>query len=117
MAMKRDWDQTKHDLGANQPDTNQKIGNTTRQASGKEPIPPRGEPAYEELEPMHRFGYGAYSRYGHEFSEWDDELESRLKGEWEIIAPSRRQTWMQDRAAIRYGWKYGAEDLVEADNR
>ena len=46
-AFKRDWDQTKHDLGGHKPDTNQKIGNTTRQASGKEVIPPRGVPTYE----------------------------------------------------------------------
>jgi hypothetical protein len=106
LAMKRDWDQTKHDFGGNKPDTNQKAGNTTRQASGKEVIPPRGQPAYEELEPAHRFGYGARSKYADEYPEWDDELESRLKKDWEEIAPERKQTWMQDRAAIRYGWDY-----------
>ena len=105
-AMKRDWDQTKHDFGGDEPDTDQNIANTTRQASGKETIPPRGVPTYEELEPATRFGYGARSNYGEEYSDWNDELEAQLKQDWEEIAPERKQTWMQDRAAIRYGWSY-----------
>jgi hypothetical protein len=105
-AFKRDWDQTKHDLGGHEPDTNQKIGNTTRQASGKEAIPPRGEATYEEVEPAYRYGFGARSQYEDEYPEWDDELEARLKGEWEEIAPARRQSWMQDRDIIRRGWDY-----------
>ena len=105
-AIKRDWDQTKHDFGGNQPDTNQKIGNTIHQASGKEAIPPRKEPTYEEVEPAYRFGYGARSKYGADYTEWNDELEDNLKNDWYVIAPERKQTWMQDRAAIRYGWDY-----------
>ena len=105
-ALKRDWDQTKHDFGGEEPDTNQRIGNTTRQVSGKEAIPPRGQPAYEELEPAWRFGYGARANYRDQYPEWDEELEQQLKSEWETLAPQRRQTWVQDRAAIRYGWDY-----------
>lgn len=116
-AFKRDWDQTKHDLGGHEPDTNQKIGNTTRQASGKEAIPSRGMPTYEEVEPAYRYGFGARSQYEDEYPEWDDELEDRLRGEWEEIAPSRNQTWMQDRAIIRRGWDYDEEDMVETADK
>lgn len=116
-AFKRDWDQTKHDVGGHEPDTDQKIGNTTRQASGKEAIPPRGVPTYEEVEPAYRYGFGARSKYEDEHLEWDDELEAQLKGEWEGIAPARKQTWMQDRAAIRRGWDYEEEDVVETADR
>ena len=116
-AFKRDWDQTKHDVGGHEPDTDQKIGNTTRQASGKEAIPPRGVPTYEEAEPAYRYGFGARSKYGAEYPEWGDELETHLKGEWEEIAPARRQTWMQDRAIIRRGWDYEEEDLVETADK
>jgi hypothetical protein len=105
-AMKRDWDQTKHDLGGKEPDTNQKTGNTVRQAEGKEAIPPRHQPAYDEGEPASRFGHGARTKYGKEHQAWNDGLENRLKSEWEQIEPSRKQTWMQDRAAIRYGWEF-----------
>ncbi len=103
-AMKRDWDQTKHDLGGNEPDTYQKAGNTTRQAIGKETIPPRGEPTYADFEPAHRFGYGARAQYRDEYPEWDDELEARLKADWETTGANR--AWEQDRDAIRYGWDY-----------
>jgi hypothetical protein len=112
-AFKRDWDQTKHDMGGKEPNTNQKAGNTARQASGKEVIPPRGVPAYDEVEPAYRYGYGARSKYGSDYPDWDDELEAQLKGEWEEIAPARKQTWMQDRAAIRRGWDYDEEEEVE----
>jgi hypothetical protein len=117
LAVKRDWDQTKHDLGGDEPETNQSAGRTVNQARGKETIPPRGQPAYAELEPAHRFGYGARSHYGPDFDTWDDELETRLKEEWKQIAPQRKQTWMQDRAAIRHGWEYDHEYSEEADRR
>ena len=107
MAMKRDWDQTKHDLGGNETDTNQKIGNTARQAAGKEAIPPRGEKAQDDLEPAYRFGYGARSEYGDEHPEWDEELEARLKNDWESLDSTRN--WETDREAIRYGWDYDDE--------
>jgi len=116
-AFKRDWDQTKHDVGGHQPDTNQKISNTTRQAAGKEAIPPRGVPTYEEAEPAYRYGFGARSEYKDEYPKWNDELEAQLKDEWEEIAPARRQTWMQDRAIIRRGWDYEEEEVVETVDR
>ena len=105
-ALKRDWDQTKRQFGGDEPDTNQKIGNTLRQAEGSEPIPPRKHPVYEEVESAHRFGFGARSKYGSKYNTWDEDLEIELKREWETIEPKRRQTWMQDRAAIRYGWEF-----------
>lgn len=112
-AMKRDWDQTKHDFGGHEPDTNQTIGHTVKQVSGTETIPPRGVVTYEEWEPAYRFGYGARQRYGKEMDEyedWDEELETNLRRDWETIASNRKQTWMQDRAAIRYGWDYDADE-------
>ncbi len=115
LAMKRDWDQTQYDLGHNEPDTNQKAGNTVQQASGKEMIPLRGQPTYGELEPAHRLGYAARLEYGGEYPNWDDELEAQLKRDRERIAPARKQTWMQDRAAIRYGWDYDPNEILDED--
>src|SRR5262245_511017 len=43
--------------------TEQDADNTVRQAAGKEPIPPRGQPAYEDYQHALRFGYGARSEY------------------------------------------------------
>ncbi len=48
-ALKRDWEQTKHDLGKKgAPDLNQDVGDTVKQATGGEPIPPRGVPTRED---------------------------------------------------------------------
>ncbi|MEJ0090262.1 MAG: hypothetical protein WDM80_11040 [Limisphaerales bacterium] len=119
-AMKRDWDQTKHDFGGDEPDTNQNIRNTVKQAAGTETLPPRHEATYEEWEPAYRFGYGARARYGSDYdkyADWDDELETNLKQDWESIAPGRKQTWMQDRAAIRYGWDYDPNEDLDEDDR
>lgn len=109
-AFKRDWDQTKHDFGGDEPDTDQQVSNTVKQAVGKEPIPPRGASAYEEVEPAYRYGYGAKSHYGDDYPEWDEELEARLRQEWLEIEPSRSDAWSSDREAIRHGWDFEETD-------
>jgi hypothetical protein len=103
-AFKRDWDQTERDLGAKKPGTNQNAKHTLKQAAGREAIPPRGEFAFDELEPAYRFGYGARSHFGDTYEEWDDELEDALRREWLHTYPERN--WDEDAEYIRYGWDY-----------
>ena len=103
-AFKRDWDQTKHDVGAHQPDTHQHVGDTVKQAVGKEAIPPRGVLTYEETEDAYRFGYGARSQYGKTYSSWDAPLETQLSKDW-------RETytgldWESYKDAVQRGWDY-----------
>ncbi len=105
-AFRRDWGQTKHDIGGDEPDTRQNVGDTVRQAVGKEAVPPRRQPAFEDLEPAYRFGHGARLHFGEEYPEWDDELEARLRAEWSSLEPSRRSLWELDRDAIQQGWDY-----------
>ena len=38
-ALKRDWEQTKHDLTRKGTDLHQDVSDTVKQATGKEPIP------------------------------------------------------------------------------
>ena len=102
-AFKRDWDQTKHDMGGNSPETNQNISDTVKQASGKESIPPRGEPVYEKAEPAYRFGYGARSYYGKKYSAWNAELEKELRRDW---AETHAGDWDSQVGYIRSGWEY-----------
>lgn len=47
-ALKRDWEQTKHDVTRKGTDLNQDVGDTVKQATGKEPVPPRGVPSDEK---------------------------------------------------------------------
>jgi len=104
-AFKRDWDQTKHDLGGNEPQTNQGVADTVRQAHGTEPIPPRGEPVYEKIEPAYRFGYGARLHYGKKYQAWNPELEGELKRDW-VASWGRENDWNMDSRFIRSGWDY-----------
>ena len=105
-AFQRDWDQTKHDFGGKQPDTDQDVDDTVKQAAGKQPIPPRGTPTYEETEDAYRFGYGARSQYGPEYSEWNNQLETQLEQDWRDTYNDRE--WKKSRSAIRRGWEYDA---------
>src|SRR5215468_861064 len=103
-AFKRDWDQTKHDFGANERDINQNVGDTVKQAAGKEPIPPRGQPTYEEVEDAYRFGYGARSHYRQQYTNWNNQLETQLERDWRETHNDR--DWARYRTSIRRGWDY-----------
>jgi hypothetical protein len=105
-AFRRDWDQTKHDFGGKEPDTDQDVNNTIKQAAGKEAIPPRGNPTYEEAERAYRLGYGARSQYGERYSSWNDELEDELKRDWGEMDAESRRDWPRYRETVRRAWEY-----------
>lgn len=105
-AFQRDWDQTKHDMGADEPETLQNAADTMKQASGKVAIPPRGEPVYEKAEGAYRFGYGAKSYYGKKYSDWTPDLENELKRDWRTTYPD--SDWDEDVRYVRSGWNYKA---------
>lgn len=47
-ALKRDWEQTKHDFNKKSgQNLNQDAGDTIKQATGSEPVPPRNIPSKE----------------------------------------------------------------------
>jgi hypothetical protein len=100
-AFRRDWDQTRHDFGGRNPDTDQGADNTVRQAAGKEQIPPRGARVYEDYEPAYRFGVGARSQYQRDYPTWTDDLESRLKKDW-----GDPTDWNENLPYVRKGWEY-----------
>ena len=104
-AMKRDWDQTKHDMGGKQPDTDQNVNHTVKQAAGSESIPPRGERVYDEVEPALRFGHGARKYYGTKYPKWNPELEKELRRDWRTSAPEA--DWDEDLVYVKTGWNYG----------
>lgn len=115
-AFQRDWTQTKHDFGGNEPNLDQQVGDTISQAAGSKPIPPGNAKtphnktghldAYnEEDEPAYRYGYAASRHYSDR--EWDDATEEEMQTEW-----GDKSEWERRREAIRRGWLYGRnEDL------
>ena len=87
-ALQRDWEQTKHDLhikGGHQ--LNQGVGDTVKQAAGKEqipsndgPIPPKVIGEWNDIELPIEYGYGrALGRYGAQHTAWSSELETTLR--------------------------------------
>ena len=101
-AFRRDWEQTKHDLGGNKPDLNQDVPDTVKQAAGKQIIPPVDVPNFDEHEPAFRFGYGARRHYGKDFPKWDDKLERKLHDDWSSDGGS----WIRYSPAVRRGYEY-----------
>jgi hypothetical protein len=111
-AFQRDWTQTKHDFGGNEPNLNQQVGDTVSQATGSKPIPPGNAKtphtkdghldAYnDDDEPAYRYGYAA-SRHYKTDGTWNEQTEANLRKEW-----GDDTEWERRRDAIRRGWAYG----------
>lgn len=107
-ALRRDWEQTKADLGAGGHELNQSIGDTLKQATGQQPAPPGNRPnsaepddlAWADAERSVRYGYGAAIH--HADSNWDEELEGRLRKDWETTLTDT--PWVRVKQAVRRGW-------------
>jgi len=106
-AMKRDWEQTKADVSSKGRDLDQDVGDTVKQAAGKQPIPPlsqktRDEDDWDTAEEGVRYGVGARSQYGSSYHDWDDRLEGKLREEWRDMKSGR--TWDEVKSSVRRGW-------------
>jgi hypothetical protein len=109
-AFRRDWKQTKHDFGGDEPDLNQDVDDTVAQATGSRRIPPTNVPNCEEdvynehHEPAYRYGYAAYRHHGSR-SDWNAETEAMLRRDW-----GDESDWPEVRPAIRRGWYYAKQN-------
>lgn len=107
-ALRRDWEQTKADIGAGGHELNQSVGDTLKQASGQQPTPPGNRPnppapnplIWDDAEPSVRYGYGAALH--HADRHWDEALESRLRQDWETTLTDT--PWVKVKHAVRRGW-------------
>ena len=116
-ALRRDWQQTEHDLHLGGHELNQRAGDTFKQATGKESIPsinnanpPKvigdlsGE--WERVEPNVEYGYAARQRYS--AKPWDAEVERDLRTEWESPTNDETKTrkWDDVKGYVRRGYDY-----------
>lgn len=103
-ALRRDWEQTKADVSDGGTELNQDAGDTLKQAAGKQPLPagntPNPRDSWDDFEPAARYGYGARQHY--QGQEWNDELEGRLRKDWEDAGETG--AWDRVKAAVRRGW-------------
>ena len=108
-AMRRDWQQTKHDFDKKRGrDLGQGMGDTVSQAAGKSAIPARGvanppEPMdFDMAEPALRYGFAAATHY-HAHAVWNDALEAKLHKEWTdqkpLAQPDVKRGWESARGA------------------
>jgi hypothetical protein len=114
-AVRRDWQQTEHDLHLGGHELNQGASDTMKQAAGKAPIPSINQAnppkvigdmsgEWERVEPPVAYGYSARQHFGDKG--WDDGLEGDLRREWESPANAASGDWEQVRRFIRYGYSY-----------
>ena len=99
-AMRRDWMQTKHDLGLGGHELNQSVDNTVLQAVAKQHLPninqanpPTIIGEWDEAEVPYGYGYGAHMRYGDQYPVWSDALEQDLAREWRATGHGARYEW------------------------
>lgn len=112
-ALRRDWDQTKKDLHVGGHEMNQDIGDTLKQAAGKEalpasdkPNPPRVIGEWDDAEIPAGYGYAAKHQFGSQYPTWSPDLESKLRGEWEGAKDATRRGWSDVKEHVRYGYEY-----------
>ncbi len=116
-SMKRDWEQTKNDVKMGGRDLDQDVGDTVRQAAGKQEIPPRNVPnapgasdmdrplSWNDAEEPMAYGYGARQQYGNQYKDWNDDLESKLKTEWDGAGNAVGRNWNDVKALVRRGYE------------
>ncbi|MBL8718559.1 MAG: hypothetical protein JNL79_21440 [Myxococcales bacterium] len=112
-AVRRDWQQTKHDLGVGGHELNQGIGDTVEQAAGKQPIPPptSANPPkvigdWDEVEAAIRYGHAAHGHFVREFPAWNAQLEGKLRVEWEASDGDGASSWKEVREHVRRGYEF-----------
>lgn len=104
-ALKRDWEQTKADVSSKGHDLDQGVGDTVKQMTGKEPLPPGNVPnesKWDEVEVEYRYGAGARTHHG-KTGGWD-EVQAKLKEEWNDLKSGR--TWDEVKSRVRRGWDH-----------
>ncbi len=112
-ALKRDWEQTKQDLGLpHGHELNQDVTDTIKQAAGTEAIPPHDRPnppkvigSWDDAEGPIEYGYSARNSLGGDDPEWNDRIEEKLRAEWEG-SPDAGKPWRDVKGMVRHGYEY-----------
>lgn len=122
-AMRRDWEQTKYDMGVGGRQLDQDVGETVKQAAGKQAIPPRNVPTpdedftavtpstrggWDDVEGPLGYGYGARMTYGEKYPVWNEELERNLETDWRASDRETSHPWQRAKSMVRRGYEYVA---------
>jgi len=91
---------------------NQNVGDTVKQATGKEAIPASNatgtrtgtDLAWDDAEAPLMYGVGARHQYGAQHASWNDNLESTLKRDWESAEGGAKRKWDDVKNVVRHGY-------------
>ena len=113
VALRRDWLQTKRDLGmGGGAELGQSVVDTVKQATGSEPMP-NGEEAginWDLARHAIRLGHGA-ATFWPDDTEWSEALEGRVRAEWTAVGSGIE--WTQALPLVRHGWELGRADMED----
>jgi hypothetical protein len=110
-ALQRDWAQTRADFSGGGKELHQNVGDTVKQATGRQPIPPKGVPNptralspqdWERAEPAVRYGFNSHAELGTNHTMWSDELDRKLAHGWNERATGMK--YDDVREAVKVGW-------------
>jgi hypothetical protein len=106
-ALRRDWEQTKFDLGLGGHQLNQTTQTTLRQVSGEVLVPPIDRPnpsriiaEWDDVQLPIEYGYVARRFFGGQYPEWNSALERRLEHDWQ--GP---MAWKDAVIFVRHGYE------------
>ena len=110
-ALRRDWEQTRGDLGLPGPYLGQNAGDTLRQMQGVEEIPAGDEPTLHESDladaELEAIKVGFIARKERPQDAWSDELASELAAQRSPL----RLDYDHWKAAVAFGWRGGGTGL------
>ncbi len=116
-ALRRDWSQTKHDLGLGGHEMNQDLTDTVKQAAGQQHLPDinHANPArvlgdWNEAEVFYRYGHAARVQYGNADPVWNEGIDQRLKSEWLATAGRDPDDWEARKEFVRKGYELAATE-------
>jgi len=111
--MRRDWMQTKHDLGVGGHELNQSATDTLKQAAAEQHLPtinetnpPKVIGEWDEAEIPYGYGYAARKHLGAQHPVWNDRLEAKLEKEWNTNEDLGRRDWKTVRLLVLRGYEY-----------
>lgn len=122
-ALRRDFEQTKVDLGvASGPNIDQDVSDTIKQAAGADVIPPEGVPnepggtprfgsavrnprAWNEVETPVQYGFAARQKYAPRYAAWNAELEAELRKDWDAFKDQTKEAWDDVKSFVRQGFE------------
>lgn len=111
-ALRRDWEQTKHDVGMRSGHyLHQDAVDTVSQATGAKRIPPPESPnpprvvaSWSEVELAMSYGFSARSKTGAS-PVWSPEVEAALRLGWEGGVDHPTASWEDMRVYVRQGYE------------